>query len=97
MAQLFSLGGSACFQFMSTIKAIRRGVKAALAKPTPRTYEAAGKRIVCSHCRGQKFSPFHLTKFVSEGLLHEQHGLECATCSHLEWFTKDPVEVENAT
>jgi hypothetical protein len=81
---------------MKTIKAIRRGVEAALAKPSPRKYEAAGKVIVCSHCGGKKFSPYHLTKSATDGMLHDQHALECAACSHLELFAKEPAEIENA-
>ena len=82
---------------MRTIKAISRGVEAALAKPSPRRYEAAGKVIVCSHCGGNMFLPYHLSKFMWEGFLHEQYGLECAACSHLELFAKEPTEIEGVT
>jgi DNA-directed RNA polymerase subunit RPC12/RpoP len=84
------------FRFMNTIKAIKRGVSAALAKPTPQKYEAGGKLIRCSHCGGEGFRPYHLSKFVSEELLREQYGLECAKCSHLEMFTKQPKEIADA-
>jgi hypothetical protein len=83
-------------RFMNTVKAIKRGVVAALRKPSPRKYKAAGKLITCSHCDSDLFWPYALTKFASEGLLREQHGLECGACSHLEMFTKQPVEIEKA-
>jgi hypothetical protein len=78
---------------MSTIKAIERGIAAALAKPSPNKYEVSGRLVVCTHCRGENFWPFDFTKFLSLGSLREQHGLECSTCSHLEIFVKEPVEI----
>ena len=79
-----------------TIKAIRRGVKAALAGPGPQSFQAGGKTIVCSHCGGEGFVPYDLAKYATQALLREQYGLECSGCGHLELFTKKPVEIEAA-
>jgi len=81
---------------MNTIKAVKRGLMAALAKPDPQKYKAGGKLVTCSHCAADGFRPYHLTKFVSEGLLRELYGLECTECSHLELFAKQPIEVADA-
>lgn len=79
----------------TTIKAIQRGVKAALAGPKPQRFQAGGKTIACSHCGGESFAPHDLSRLASEGLLREHYGLECSTCSHLELFTKKPTELES--
>ena len=78
---------------MSTIKAIKRGVAAALKRPAQK-YKASAKLIItCSQCGGDQFHPFSLTTFATEGL-REHYSLECAACSHLEMFAKQPVEFE---
>jgi len=77
-----------------TIKAIRRGVEAALAGPRPQSFQAGGKTITCSHCGGEGFVPFDLEKWAAQGLLHQQYGLECSACGHLELFTRKPIEIE---
>ena len=79
----------------TTIKAIQRGVKAALAGPKPQRFQAGGKTIACSHCGGESFASHDLSRLASEGLLREHYGLECSTCSHLEFFTKKPTELES--
>ncbi len=78
----------------TTIKAIRRGVKAALAGPKPQSFQAGGKTIVCSHCGGKKWVPYDLVNVASEGLSREHYGLECSVCSQLVLFTKKPIEIE---
>jgi hypothetical protein len=78
-----------------TIKAIKRGVKAALSGPKPERFQAGGKIIACSHCGGESFAPRDLSRLASEGLLREHYGLECSTCYHLELFTKKPAEIES--
>jgi len=80
---------------MKSIRAIKRGIAAALAGPVPRKYSTGGKVIVCSHCESDQFVPYDLTKFGSEGLLRVQFCLECTTCSHVEIFTKPPIEVKS--
>jgi hypothetical protein len=77
-----------------TIKAIQHGVAAALAGPGPRSFQAGGKTIACSHCGTEGFMPYDLEKWAAQGLLHEQYGLECSACGHLELFTEKPVETE---
>jgi hypothetical protein len=77
-----------------TLKAIQRGVKAALAGPAPQSFKAVGKTIACSHCGGEGFVPHDLDRFASQGLLREHYGLECSACGHLELFTKKPIETE---
>ena len=87
-----SEAGYSARPFMNkTIKAIERGVKAALAGPGPQGFQAGGKTIVCSHCGGEGFVPFDLDKWAAQGMLREQHGLECFACGHLELFTKKPI------
>lgn len=81
---------------MNTIKAIKRGIAAALERPAPQKYRASAKLITCSHCGGDQFRPYDLAKFALEGYLREHHSLECAACSHLEMFTKQPAEFDDA-
>ncbi len=78
----------------TTIKAIQRGVKAALAGAKPQAFKAGGKAIACSHCGEQSFVPHDLSRLASEGLLREHYGLECPACGHLELFTRKPIAVE---
>jgi hypothetical protein len=77
-----------------TIKAIGRGVKAALAGPGPQSFQAGGKTVRCSHCGGEGFVPHDLDRFASQGLLREHYGLGCFACGHLELFIKKPIEIE---
>jgi hypothetical protein len=81
---------------MSTIKAISRGVRAALKKPTPQKFEVADRGVTCSHCGGTDFTRHDLLK--SFGALFSRHayGLECATCHHLELFTKPILDDDDA-
>lgn len=78
----------------TTIKAIQRGVKAALGGPKPQKFQAGGKTIACSHCGCETFVPHDLARLASEGMLREHYGLECSACSQLELFTKKPSETE---
>ncbi len=78
-----------------TLKALERGlkagVKAAREPILPPKYEAAGKRVVCSHCGADTFeSP--------EGLIGTFSGwtLQCSQCGHLECFGKEPREIYDA-
>jgi hypothetical protein len=75
----------------TTIKAIKRGVKAALAGPKPHGFVAGGKTVACSHCGRKDFVPYDMENFPWEGLLKQNYGLECSACSHLEFFSKKPV------
>jgi len=78
-----------------TIKALRRGIKAAMAAPEPQKFRAGGKTVMCSHCGNGSFLPYELTKIATKGLLCELHGLLCAKCSHLEFFAQEPEEIDN--
>ncbi len=74
----------------TTIKAIKRGIKAAVEHPQPRKFQAAGKTVVCSHCGGRDWVPYSLGKWVAEGLLYQPYGLECSACGHIQFFAKEP-------
>jgi hypothetical protein len=79
-----------------TLKALQRGIKAGVMAaseppPAPQKYEAAGKRILCSHCGADDFeSPPGLVVVFSK------YVLQCSQCGHLECFGKQPVVVTNA-
>ncbi len=79
----------------ATIKAIKRGVKAAVGGPKPQSFQAGGKTIVCSHCGGRQWVRYDLEKWVPQGFLRQQHGLECSACSHMEFFAKRPTDIES--
>jgi hypothetical protein len=80
-----------------TIKALQRGIKAAMAAPEPQRFQAGGKIIACSQCGSTDFVPYELTKSATEGLLRELYGLRCAKCSHLEFFAQRPLAIEDST
>ncbi len=85
-------------RFMRTIKAISKGVRAALKKPQPQKFEVAGRVVTCSFCSGEIFRRHDLHKSFGDPLASHPHayGLECATCHHLELFAKQPVEIDHA-
>ena len=83
--------------FREALKAGIRGFKEGF---EPVEYEIAGRRITCPHCSGTKFS-------VRRAMLNSRGAtlvnldwadsgatvLECAECSRIEWFARDPTEV----
>ena len=77
-----------------TIKAVQRGIKAAMAAPEPKSFRAGGKITACAHCGNTAFVPYELTKWASEGFLRDLYGLECAKCNHLEFFAQRPLAIE---
>ena len=74
-----------------TIKAIRRGIKAAFNAARSHKYEAAGKTIVCSHCGHDEFERAGLA-----GMTHAGYGVKCCHCSHIEYFGKQPAELDGS-
>jgi hypothetical protein len=76
----------------NTIKALRRGIKAgvnAMQNPKHDRFQAAGKTIVCSHCGNDSFDFIGLSGFSFAG-----YGIECAKCTHVEYFTSSPAKID---
>jgi len=79
-----------------TLKALERGIRAgvkAVSDPSGihKKYEAAGKRIVCSHCGADDFESPAGTVGLFSGYV-----LQCSRCGHLECFGREPVVVKRA-
>jgi hypothetical protein len=72
-----------------TLRALRRGVKAALKAPQPQKFQAQAKPVVCSLCGHDGFERYGPAGFTFAG-----YGLECSRCSHLEYFAKRPTEID---
>jgi hypothetical protein len=84
-------------KFMNRIKAISRGVRAALKKQEPQQFEVADKKVTCSHCGGKDFKRHNLFRSFDSPKILRGSGLECATCHHLELFATQPQELNDAT
>jgi hypothetical protein len=72
-----------------TLRAIRRGVKAALENPKPHHFQTVSQPVVCSLCGGDSFERYGVAGFTYAG-----YGLECSRCGHLEYFAKQPTELD---
>ena len=66
-------------------------------------YQINAKQVVCTHCGGNTFHvsscQLHtqgLTFFQLEWLGQSVYVLICDTCSHIEWFAKEPEKVPTA-
>ncbi len=79
---------------MSTIKAIGRGVRAALKaareKEGSKQFEVADRIVTCSHCGGKAFKRYDLFESLQVAPDPRAYGLECAICHHLELFAIQP-------
>jgi hypothetical protein len=81
---------------MNTIKAISRGVRAALKPTKPQKFDVADRGVMCSHCGGKDFKRHDLFKSFGVPFSRHAYGLECAACHHLELFANPIVEVDAA-
>jgi hypothetical protein len=72
-----------------TIKALRRGIKAAIGPERSERFEVCGKVVICSHCGSDGFRRYGVL-----GASYGGYGLECFRCSHIEYFGKKPAERE---
>jgi hypothetical protein len=70
-----------------TLKAVRRGIKAAFNPPPSHKFQAAGKIIACSHCGSEGFEWAGVA-----GISYAGYGVKCCRCSHVEYFGKRPKE-----
>jgi hypothetical protein len=77
-----------------TVNAVRRavkaGFKAASGAPSVQRFQAGGKPVVCTHCGAEGFQ-----RYGPLGATFGGYGLECSSCSHIEYFGKRPKEVED--
>ena len=73
------------------IEALQRAAKAFVAKPFVR-FTVGDISVICSQCRGDRF-------YLSTPSIRKIAGysLECARCSHLEYFQKRPTERDDQT
>ena len=82
-------------RFMHAMKA---ALKAAARGKEPISYEAAETRVICSHCRADKFYPHEaLLNTGGATLMHldwlDDAGtaLICANCGLIHWFIRTPT------
>jgi len=66
-------------------RAVRAGLKAASEAPSSRKFQAGGKGVVCTQCGSDRFH-----HYGAGGWSYSGYGLECANCSHIEYFGKRP-------
>lgn len=66
-------------------------------------FQINSKKVVCPHCGSDAFhassSQLHsqgLTFFQLEWLGTNVYVLVCDTCSHIEWFAKEPEKFPSA-
>ena len=53
----------------------------------PEKAQAAGKKVMCSHCGSDIFTRSGISGFAGVGLV-------CVKCSHIEYFVKSPASIE---
>ncbi len=70
-------------------RAVKAGIKAASGNASGQAYQANGKRITCSICGSDGF-----LRYGPLGETFGGYGLECSTCSHIEYFCKRPKKLE---
>jgi DNA-directed RNA polymerase subunit RPC12/RpoP len=80
------------------LKAGMRGFKAAL---EPGEFAIAGRPVKCPHCGERKFMPSRAlvntrvaTLFNVDWTDSAARILICAECGRIEWFLKEPAEIE---
>ena len=71
-----------------TTVAVGRAIKAAFKRPPPSRFLAVETPVICSQCRGDAFRRSVLSARKIAG-----YSLECAQCSHLEYFQREPQEI----
>jgi len=75
----------------STIKAIRRGIKAgvnAVQNPRAHQFQAGPKTVVCPHCGNDRFDLVGVAGISIAG-----YGIECSECTHILYFRKKPRQL----
>jgi hypothetical protein len=82
------------------MRGIKAGIKVALSVKQPSEFKAAGKTIVCGHCRGTLFSEREaLLNTTGAALLSidwldtSGAALVCETCGLIQWFGRRPEKV----
>ncbi len=70
-----------------TAVAARRAIKAAFTKPPALRFLVVDTPVKCSQCGGDAFRLSLPSARKIAG-----YSLECANCSHLEYFRRKPVE-----
>ena len=63
----------------------------------PQAYSAAGRKVVCSHCSGDRFlrreaklNTGIATFFNLDWLNRSGAAMVCTNCSHVEWYLETP-------
>ena len=70
-------------------RAVTAGLKAASEASNSKRFHAGGKAVVCTQCGGDKFRRYGVMGSSFGG-----YGLECAHCSHIEYFGRRPKEAK---
>ena len=83
-----------------TVRALKAGLKGAIAAYGPGEYKAAGAIVVCPHCQGRMFQEREaLLNTTGATLLNLDWlntsgvALVCETCALIQWFGKRPEKV----
>ena len=82
-------------------QALKAGVRGFKAGFEPGEFAIAGRVVTCPHCGGTKFLPSHAlvntrvaTLFSLDWTDSSATVLICAECGRIEWFLKEPTEIE---
>ena len=81
-------------------KALKDGLRAAMEGSDGHAYEAAGRRVRCSHCGGEEFHAREamlntggLTALNLDCANASGTALVCTRCSLIQWFLRAPDRV----
>lgn len=81
-------------------KALKDGLRAAMGGPDGHAYEAAGRRVRCTHCGGEAFhareamlNTSGMTFLNADWMNDSGTALVCAQCSLIQWFLHAPDRI----
>ncbi len=81
-------------------KALKAGILAAMSGTDGHGYDAAGRRIRCTHCGGEEFrsreaqlNTSGMTMLDVDWLNTSGTALVCVRCSLIQWFVRAPDQL----
>ncbi len=81
-------------------RALKAGIRAALSGPDGSAFEAAGRRVRCTHCGGEEFrsreaqlNTSGMTILDVDWLNTSGTALVCMRCSLIQWFVTSPNQL----
>ena len=81
-------------------KALKAGLRAAMEGPDGHEYQAAGRRVRCTHCENTKFvareallNTTGMTLLNLDWANSSGTALVCTQCALIQWFAHKPEQV----